>query len=69
MRVTDEIMSSYQHLVSEVTLVPGGGGVFDVVVDGDNIYSKHRTGRQANQGEVLAAFEAIVPAGSLRYGT
>ncbi len=62
-------MSSYQHLVSEVTLVPGGGGVFDVVVDGDNIYSKHRTGRQANQGEVLAAFEAIVPAGSLRYGT
>ena len=69
MRVTEEIMANYQHLVGELTLVPGGGGVFDVVVDGDNIYSKHRTGRQADDGEVLAAFEAIMPAGTLRYGT
>ena len=69
MRVTDEIMANYQHLVSEMTLVPGGGGQFDVVVDGENIYSKHRTGRQANEGEVVAALEQILPAGTLRYGT
>ena len=26
------------------TLIVGGGGIFDVVVDGDKIYSKHDTG-------------------------
>ena len=73
MRVTDEVMAAYQHKVSEITLIPGGGGVFDVVVecDGqrDTIYSKHETGRQANVGEVMAALEAMLPAGTLRYGT
>lgn len=73
MRVTDEVMAGYQHMVSEITLIPGGGGVFDVVVeqDGgrDTIYSKHETGRQANEGEVIAALEALLPAGTLRYGT
>lgn len=69
MRVTDEIMANYQHLVSELTLVPGGGGVFDVTVDDSTIYSKHRTGRHANEGEVLSALEAVVPPGTLRYGT
>lgn len=69
MRVTNEIMNNYQHMVSELTLVPGGGGQFDVVVDDATIYSKHATGRQANDGEVLAALEAVLPAGTLRYGT
>ncbi len=67
-------MSNYQHLVSELTLVPGRAGVFDVVVerpegDAERIYSKKRTGRQANPGEVLAALEALLPEGTLRYGT
>ena len=73
MRVTDEIMGSYQHLVSELTLVPGGGGIFDVVVEVDGerdlIYSKHQTGRQAEVDEVLAALEATLPEGTLRFGT
>ena len=66
-------MSNYQHMVSEISLVPGGGGVFDVVVEqdglSDTIYSKHETGRQANAGEVVAALESKLPAGTLRYGT
>ena len=69
MRVADEIMARYQHLVSELTLVPGGGGQFEVIVDGENVYSKHRTGRQANDGEVVAALEQILPAGTPRFGT
>jgi selenoprotein W-related protein len=28
----------------QATLVKGGGGIFDVVVDGEKIYSKHETG-------------------------
>ena len=62
-------MSNYQHLVSELTLVTGSSGVFDVDVDGTLIYSKKATGRHANDGEVLAAFEQLLPDGTQRYGS
>jgi selenoprotein W-related protein len=29
---------------AETLLVEGAGGIFDVVVDGDLVYSKHQTG-------------------------
>ena len=38
----------------EAELVRGGGGVFDVVVDGKLIYSKHQTGRFPDPEEILA---------------
>lgn len=73
MRVADEIMSNYQHVVQGITLTPRGGGVFDVVANADGetstVYSKSVTGRHAHEGEVLAALEALLPAGTLRYGT
>jgi selenoprotein W-related protein len=33
--------------------VPSSGGVFDVVVDGDLVFSKKQAGRHAQPGEVL----------------
>ena len=41
----------------EAELVAGGGGIFDVTVDGELVYSKHETGRFPNPGEVLAAIQ------------
>ncbi len=35
--------------------MPSGGGVFEVDVDGELVYSKKATGRHAEAGEVLAA--------------
>ena len=32
----------------EITLIPGKGGVYEVVVDGDLVYSKTETGRHAD---------------------
>ena len=65
-------MANYQHMVAELTLVPGGGGVFEVAAEQDGevstMYSKHQTGRQANEGEVVAALIALLPADTLRYG-
>ena len=49
-------MHDYQHVIAELTLVTGSAGVFDVMVDGEVIYSKHSTGRHAEPGEVLALF-------------
>jgi selT/selW/selH-like putative selenoprotein len=33
------------------TLIPGGGGIFKITVDGRVVYSKAETGRFPNPGE------------------
>jgi predicted Rdx family selenoprotein len=53
-------MESYQHVIEDLRLVTGSKGVFDVVVDGDVLYSKHTTGRHAEPGEVLSLFAELV---------
>jgi len=37
-----------------VELVAGGGGVFDVVVDGTEVYSKHKTGEFPDEEELVS---------------
>lgn len=62
MRAAHDILHDYQHVVTDLTMVPGSKGIFDVEVDGVMLYSKHATGRHAEPGEVLALFrEQIVP--------
>lgn len=39
-------------------LVASSGGVFEVTVDGTLVYSKLKTGRHANPGEVLELIRA-----------
>ncbi len=56
MSAVSDILTSYQHVITDLKLVTGTSGVFDVTVDGDTIYSKHDTGRHAEPGEVLARF-------------
>ncbi len=68
MRVAQEVLSNYQHVIDEVKLVTGARGVFDVTVDGQRVYSKQQTGRFPDEGEVLGEVEALLPAGTQRYG-
>ena len=49
-------MHDYQHVIGELSLVTGSKGVFEVVVDGRTLYSKHETGRHAEHDEILALF-------------
>ncbi len=37
----------------DAVLVPGSSGVFDVIVDGKQVYSKAQTGRFPNTGEIV----------------
>ena len=41
-----------QNLEVESNLVAGGGGIFDVIVDGKLVYSKAQTGRFPEPNEV-----------------
>ena len=69
MGAVDDLLSNYQHIVSSLTLVTGEQGVFDVVVDGEVLYSKHEAGRHAEPGEVLELFVDRYAPDMPRYGT
>ena len=42
----------------EIELIPGGGGVFEVVADGELIHSKKATHRFPERGEIVATLRA-----------
>ena len=56
MSAAHDLLHDYQHVIESLTLVTGSKGAFEVVVDGDTLYSKRATGRHAQPGEVLALF-------------
>lgn len=39
---------------TEARLIKGGGGIFDVVIDGRKIFSKHEVGRFPEHHEILS---------------
>ena len=56
MSAARDLLHDYQHVIAELTLITGSKGVFNVMVDGESLYSKGETGRHAEPGEVLALF-------------
>ena len=46
-----------QNFGAESTLVPGGGGVFDVSVDGKTFFSKKSVGRFPEPGEIVGMLQ------------
>jgi selenoprotein W-related protein len=62
-----DLLTQYQHVIADLRIVMGSKGVFDVVVDGTTIYSKHETGRHADPGEVLELFTEHLGADVPRY--
>jgi predicted Rdx family selenoprotein len=55
-----DLLHDYQHVISELTLITGSHGVFDVTVDGAVLFSKHASRRHAKPGEVLQLFRDVV---------
>lgn len=68
MSAANDLLTYYQHVIDDLTLVMGSKGIYDIEVDGDMLYSKQKTGRHANTGEVLQLFESRYGAGIERYG-
>jgi predicted Rdx family selenoprotein len=59
-RTVGELLHDYQHVIEDLRVVPGSKGIFDIVVDGRVLFSKHAVGRHAEPGEVVAKFRALV---------
>jgi len=43
---------------TKAELVPGGGGIFDVEVDGQMLFSKHAESRFPEESEIISALQS-----------
>jgi selenoprotein W-related protein len=43
-----------------VVLIPSRGGVFEVDVDGERVFSKKQTGRHGEPEEILASLRKVI---------
>ena len=62
-RAMEDILGNYQRVVDNMKLIPGKGGVFELMVNDKLVYSKKALGRHAEEGEVLKIFQSIVDSG------
>ncbi len=53
------MLEEFEQDVTELIVIPSRGGVFEVTVDGHQVFSKKRTGRHADYDEVLAAVRQL----------
>ena len=56
--MANEILEKYDTDVKELTLIPSGGGVFEVIKNGDLIFSKKSLDRFPDDGEVMNLIES-----------
>ena len=57
-----ELLQDIESQVSEIILVPSEGGRFEVSVDENLVFSKHKEMRHAEPGEVLSLVQAALKA-------
>jgi selenoprotein W-related protein len=43
--VTQELLTTFENEICEVALLPGTGGIFEVRLDGEVLFSRKREGR------------------------
>ena len=54
MGLADHLLTNLKQKISSLSLEPAGGGVFEVFVDGERIYSKEETGEFPDPAHILA---------------
>ena len=56
--LANEILEKFGTDVKELTLIPSGGGVFEVIKNADLIFSKKSLDRFPDDGEVMNLIES-----------
>ena len=60
MSLAGELLKQFEHLIESLKLVPSDGGSFEVIVNEQLVYSKLKTNRHAQPGEVIGLINKIV---------
>jgi selenoprotein W-related protein len=64
--VAQELLTTFQEELEEVALMPGKGGVFEVRLDGDTVWSRAGQGRHAEITELKQLIrDRVAPGRSL----
>lgn len=50
--MVEQLLDEFEQDIAEIGLITSSGGVFEVVVDGDLVYSKKETGTHAEYEQV-----------------
>jgi selenoprotein W-related protein len=58
--MAEELLHGYSDSIQSLTLVPGGGGRFEVTVNGRLIFSKAQEGRFPDLKEVLEKLHQLM---------
>lgn len=53
-------MKEFEYKIESFSLVPSDGGKFEVSVNGDLVYSKLKTNRHAEPGEVADLLRKVI---------
>jgi len=56
-----KILGTFKQQMSALTLIPSDGGRFELVVDGDTIYSKLQTGTFPDEDAILGQLRELRP--------
>ena len=62
--MTEKIAHDYKQRISRLSLVPSSGGVFEVRVNGNDIYSKRATGEFPEEDAIAAEVGKLLPSRS-----
>jgi selenoprotein W-related protein len=55
--LTDELLTRWAPIIETIEMIPSSKGRFEVIVDGELIFSKAALGRHAEPGEIVAIAE------------
>jgi selenoprotein W-related protein len=59
--LTGEILKEFEFQIAEWKIIPSRGGVFEVTIDGELVFSKKQLDRHAEAGEIKKLIEARLP--------
>ena len=54
------MLEEFEQTVDEVVVIPSRGGVFEVMLDDELVYSKKQTGRHGEPDEILKSLRARI---------
>ncbi len=60
MGLATELLKQYEDSIERISLTPSDGGRFEITVNDKLVYSKLKTGRHAQPGEILGLVRTIV---------
>jgi len=58
-RLADELLQKFETKIESLTLVPSTGGRYEVSVNGQLLFSKLKTGRFPEPGEVIGLVQNL----------